>query len=157
MSQKVVHQGHSLPEDIERALLYAQTEIAPREDRRVAMKASIIERISATPRARDFITVRAEDDGWTEIAPKVERKMLMRDTSSCSFLLRLQAGATLPGHEHQTDEECLLLEGDLRLGSIELHSGDYHLAPAGRPHGAISSRGGALLYIRSGIEALQVG
>ncbi|MBV8658303.1 MAG: cupin domain-containing protein [Burkholderiales bacterium] len=156
MSRKIVHQSHSLPEDIERALLHAQTEIAPPEERKAALKASILERISTTPQGRNFITVRAEDEGWIEIAPKVERKMLMQDALSCSFLLRLRAGATLPGHEHPTDEECLLLEGDLRLGSIELHSGDYHLAPAGRPHGAISSRGGALLYIRSGIEALQL-
>ena len=60
-------------------------------------------------------------------------------------------GASLPAHDHPADEECLVLEGEVMLGDILGRAGDYHLAPKGLPHGTITSKTGALLFIRAGI------
>jgi hypothetical protein len=82
------------------------------------------------------------------VAPGVNAKMLHVDETGYSFLLRLDPGATLPGHPHDGDEECIVLEGEARLGDLNILAGDYHLARRGSRHGDIFSPDGALLYIR---------
>ncbi|MFL5101025.1 MAG: cupin domain-containing protein [Xanthobacteraceae bacterium] len=46
-------------------------------------------------------------------------------------MIRGQPGARLPGHEHDDDEEMYVLAGDLSIGTLTLHAGDYHLARRG--------------------------
>ena len=69
-----------------------------------------------------------------------------------SFLLRLDPGATLPGHDHPGDEECMVLEGEMIIAGLRLGPGDYHLGRRGLPHGAISSPGGGLIFIRGALD-----
>jgi quercetin dioxygenase-like cupin family protein len=77
-------------------------------------------------------------------------KILYRDSTATSFLLRLSPGAKLPPHVHAADEECLVLEGELLLAEgVRLKAGDYHFAPRGLPHGTAHSPSGALLFRRS--------
>ncbi len=45
-------------------------------------------------------------------------------------------------------EECVILEGSVRLGSIELSAGDYQLMAPGMPHIAAVSDTGALMFVR---------
>lgn len=67
-----------------------------------------------------------------------------------SFLLRLDAGARLPAHDHpRCDEHCVVVEGSVRLGDVEVSRGDYHVAYAGSSHGELVSDHGAILYLRT--------
>jgi quercetin dioxygenase-like cupin family protein len=85
---------------------------------------------------------------WMPVALGVAAKMLHVDETGYSFLLRLDPGATLPAHAHDGDEECIVVEGEARLGDLNILAGDYHLARRGSRHGDIFSPDGALLYIR---------
>ncbi|MGV6808755.1 MAG: cupin domain-containing protein [bacterium] len=100
------------------------------------------------------LTIRAKEGEWVEIRPKVKIKPLYldRQAGSRSFLMQLQPGASWPTHEHTYDEECIVLEGDVRIGDLSVSAGDYHLAPKGVTHGELTSDNGALLFLRAGIS-----
>lgn len=99
------------------------------------------------------VSVRVDDGEWVTLGPGVEKKLLHRDTQQGiqSFLLRLKPGAVVPAHDHPKTEECVVLEGDLRMGADVLRAGEYHLAPAGIPHPALTTTGGALVFLRGSL------
>ena len=94
-------------------------------------------------------TIRASEGSWRDIGDGVAIKMLHRakDSRRKSFFLRFAPGALLKAHPHQQDEECIVLEGDVSFGEVELKAGDFHVAPAGVPHPPAMSRNGCLLFI----------
>jgi quercetin dioxygenase-like cupin family protein len=98
-------------------------------------------------------TVRDEEGDWQEIAPLVEMKVLFRNAQAEAIMYRLHPGAELPGHEHPTDEECMMLEGEMWIGDLRLRAGDFHFGCQGVGHAGIHSPQGALLYVRRGILA----
>jgi len=83
------------------------------------------------------------------MAPGVTMKPLSQDRASGrrTMLVRLTPGATFRPHGHDLDEECLVLEGELRFGDLILRAGDFHLARKGHHHPLASSPSGCLLYI----------
>jgi quercetin dioxygenase-like cupin family protein len=103
--------------------------------------------------APPFHTVRVEDGEWTSIQPGLERKLLYRDpaTGTQSYLFRMQPGASIQGHHHARAEECLVLEGDLRIGDLHLNAGDYHVAAEGSIHPVLRSQGGAVMFVRGAV------
>jgi len=73
-----------------------------------------------------------------------------------SYLLRLAPGATLPAHRHRVDEECLVLEGVLRVGGrLEVGAGSYHLAHRGSLHATITTTTGATVFLRAAAPRAQ--
>ncbi|MBA2409659.1 MAG: cupin domain-containing protein [Gammaproteobacteria bacterium] len=140
-----------LPADLLVVLLEAVPPATPDAEREARMRQRIQEgaRIQSHAYAV-YYTVPADSGAWLRIDPRLEMKILYKDARATSFLLRLQPGARLPAHVHAADEECLVLEGELRLGEgVILKAGDYHFAPTGLPHGAAESPSGALLFLRS--------
>jgi len=97
------------------------------------------------------VTIRADEGQWIEIEPLLERKLLKVDheTGIESYLLRLQPGAAPQRHQHDADELCLVLEGDVSFDDIHLRAGDYHCARKGSWHGRASTVQGALLFLQS--------
>lgn len=101
-----------------------------------------------------YTTVRAGDGGWEAVAPGVQRKVLSAQAGGQPSLWRLAPGGRMPGHSHDADEECLVLEGTVRIGrDLVLRAGDYHLAPRGSEHPEVSSDDGALVYLRGAPQA----
>jgi quercetin dioxygenase-like cupin family protein len=96
-------------------------------------------------------TVRAADGEWLALAPGVSIKLLRRDaaTDNMTAFVRLRPGATLESHVHHQTEECLILEGEILIGTHRLSAGDMHVAAAGTVHAAIKSPRGALLIVRA--------
>jgi quercetin dioxygenase-like cupin family protein len=73
-----------------------------------------------------------------------------------TILLKFEAGATYPAHNHPGGEEIFVLEGDLKLVKDHLYAGDYlYTAPNGKH--AVWSRTGcvALLKVPQQIEILK--
>lgn len=140
-----------LPADLLAILLEAVPPATPDAERAARMRKRIQEGACIQLAAQaDYHTVPADGGAWIRIDPRLEMKILYKDARATSFLLRLQPGARLPSHVHTADEECLVLEGELRLGEgVTLKAGDYHFAPRGLPHGAAESASGALLFLRS--------
>ena len=104
-------------------------------------------------RQAQYRTVRAVEGGWEELAPGVLRKMLLVTADAQSCLVRLAPGAQVPAHTHPVDEECVVLEGSVRIGAdLVLGQGDFHVGRAGSVHGMTSSESGALVYLRGAVD-----
>lgn len=93
---------------------------------------------------------------WRETGyPGVTTKLLHleQDTRMATSLLRLEPGAKYPPHHHTQMEQCLVISGDVRLGSkIHIHAGDYEKAIAGTDHEFLTSDTGCELLILSCLE-----
>ena len=87
--------------------------------------------------------------------PGVSAKLLHLDkeTRIATSVLRLEPGAIYPAHHHNDLEQCLVLSGDIRLGTnIHIHAGDYEKALAGTDHGHLTSDTGCEVLIISSLE-----
>lgn len=94
-------------------------------------------------------TIHAGADGWQPFLDGVRCKVLNEAANVLSYLLWLEPGAVLPAHRHPIDEECIVLEGELRMGdTLVMRAGDYHLGRAGVLHAPITSDTGALVFLR---------
>lgn len=146
----------ALPPALTEALLLGVAPTMPPRDRAQALRAKVL--AAAQPSDIGHLhTVRATDGTWQAIAPLVDIKLLHDDGISRSILVRLQAGARLPPHDHAADEECIVLEGEGHIGDIFLRAGDFHLAPKGMRHGETYTATGALLFIRTAAPAYRAG
>ena len=126
-------------------------------ERSAAMKRRLLARVEASGKAAampaGLSTVRADEGEWKSFMPKVQIKVLMREGDTMSYLLRLDPGAMLPPHDHPQTEECVVLEGEVRIGEQVLRPGDYHVARAGHEHGLLRSETGALLFLRGAVPS----
>ncbi len=111
----------------------------------------------ATP-STAYVTIRGEEGAWIEVGPLMTKKILNvnRSTGIESYLLRLLPGATPERHQHDQDELCIVLEGDVSFDEIHLEAGDYHYARKGSWHGQASTVHGALIFLQSGVTSAQV-
>lgn len=77
-------------------------------------------------------------------------KSLRRDESadrSPTIMLKFDPGASYPNHDHPGGEELFVLEGEVTVGDVTLHAGDYLYCPPGAKHKVSSASGGILLAI----------
>lgn len=104
------------------------------------------------------LTIGGDEGEWQPFLDGVAIKVLHEHNGVLSYLLRLEPGATLPPHRHPQDEECIVLDGRLRVGSqVEIGAGGYHLAHGGALHATISTATGATIFLRGAVpEANQV-
>ena len=146
-----VHDPASLWDgDLVAALLEAQSPVLPPPERARALRERILAGAGAArrPGSVAHLTIRGDEGSWVSLMPRISIKVLREDASTRSYLLRMAPGAKLPAHDHSLEEECMVLEGDVWLGDIHAHAGDYHLARRGLPHGELTTEGGCLLFLR---------
>ncbi len=111
------------------------------------MRRRLLERVAEADGSH--ITIPADKGDWQPFIDGVSIKVLHEGDGVLSYLLRLAPGAALPPHRHPLDEECLVLDGTLRIGShTEVQPGGYHLAHRGALHPTVSTRTGATLFLR---------
>ncbi len=113
------------------------------------------ETASKAPASSNFSTLRPNEGEWVKAMPGAYFKIVHDHGNGLdgllSYLIKLEPGFSMQGHNHPFDEECLMLEGDLTLGDITLHKGDFHFAPAGGMHGNVSTQQGCMAYIRGAL------
>ncbi|MBX3626500.1 MAG: cupin domain-containing protein [Rhizobacter sp.] len=125
--------------------------VPPAQARQI--KARLLERVADADLTH--LTVDAHQGSWQAFAPGIALKVLREHEGVLSYLLKLDPGATLPAHRHPLDEECLVLEGRLRVGTrIEIGPGGYHVAHRGALHATIGSTTGATIFLRGAIPEL---
>lgn len=125
--------------------------MAPPEPTR-AIRRRLMERVADADRTH--LTIDGDQGQWQPFREGVAIKLLREDGGTLSYLLRLARGATLPPHRHPCDEECIVLEGRLRVGTqIEIGPGGYHLAHGGALHATISTDTGATIFLRGAVPA----
>jgi hypothetical protein len=100
-----------------------------------------------------YRTVRAREGDWEAIAPGVERKTLWATPTTRSCMVRMAPGSSVGSHLHPMDEECVVLEGSLCIGDLELKAGDFHVGRGGSTHELTTSATGALVYLRGALES----
>ncbi|HEY8360082.1 MAG TPA: cupin domain-containing protein [Ramlibacter sp.] len=116
------------------------------------VRARVLAALRGEPAAQ-YRTVRADEGGWEQLAPGVTRKLLWVTPDAQSCLVRMAPGACVPPHPHPIDEECVVLEGSVRIGDdLVLQVGDFHVGRAGSSHALTSSATGALVYLRGAAE-----
>lgn len=95
-------------------------------------------------------TVRADAGEWATVSPGIDIKRLWERGDATSCMVRLAPGTTFPGHQHLIDEECVILEGSLRIGAdLLLRPGDFHVGLCGIEHEVISTDDGCLCFLRA--------
>lgn len=97
-----------------------------------------------------FLVVRAGEGQWLPTGDAgVSFKLLYTDRERGTFttLVRMEAGAHIRAHRHLGVEQCLVIEGDLRAGEVEMHAGDFNCSLPGSVHEEIATKGGALFLI----------
>lgn len=98
------------------------------------------------------LTIDGDAGEWQAFVEGVAIKVLREHAGVLSYLLRLEPGAVLPPHRHPHDEECLVLEGHVQVGSkIVVGPGGYHLAHGGALHATIRSTSGATIFLRGAV------
>ena len=97
-----------------------------------------------------------------ELAARVKRRVLQRIAEEqrpqhltvhaagdiWSYLLKLEAGAQLPTHRHPVDEECVVLQGLVQVGELQVAAGGFHLGRKDVLHAPITAVESALLFLR---------
>lgn len=112
-----------------------------------AIRRRLLERVADTDETH--LTVPAGAAGWQAFGDGIQIKVLHENEGILSYLIKLAPGARLEAHRHPVDEECVVLEGVLKVGSgIEVGPGGYHLAHAGSLHASISTDTGATIFLR---------
>jgi quercetin dioxygenase-like cupin family protein len=136
-------------DDVAGALSEALQPVPPKPGRSAAMRQRLLERVRASREySSDFITVRRDEGEWRPLVDGVRVKLLNDAAVARSVLVELEPGGVLPIHRHHEHEECVVLRGEAQLGEVTVRPGDYHIALAGSRHGRVSSKSGALLYLR---------
>ncbi|MEP6901283.1 MAG: cupin domain-containing protein [Actinomycetota bacterium] len=80
-------------------------------------------------------------------------KSLMFDDKtqrSPTILLKFEAGAKYPLHNHPGGEEVFVLEGDIHLGKDHLHAGDYLFTAPNNLHAARTD-GGCVVLLKANL------
>jgi len=124
------------------------TAATPQQARTIRRR--LIERVAEADRSHT--TVHAADGPWQPFIDGVSIKVLHEEDGVLSYLLRLAPGAALPPHRHPLDEECLVLDGTLCIGThTQVRAGGYHLAHRGALHPTVSTRTGATIFLRGAV------
>lgn len=118
------------------------------------VKTALFARLSPTPDIR----FRFATDGAFAPTPhpgmSIRLLNLDRERRQFSALIRLDAGAIYPSHAHDGPEECVVLEGELRVGDVRMRPGDYQRAEPGSAHADQWSETGALLFVTGPMSLL---
>lgn len=133
-----------------------ESRLSALDDGEIVPPARVFDRIGRAIDAGEAVPGTATQFGDTAIwqadfLPGVDRRMLHCDAASGrqTFLLRMAPGSVVPGHSHAHDEECFVVEGAVRVGTLYMKAGDFHLAKAGGDHLPFVADQGALLMISS--------
>jgi anti-sigma factor ChrR (cupin superfamily) len=132
--------------------LRAEPSLSPQASERI--KTALMARIatarpSATADDHHIHNVR-RDEGWHSLGKRMQVKVLHDDGTSLSWLLKLLPGGGLPVHDHADGaEECMVLEGSVRINGEVFSAGDYQIALPGSVHQEVFSDAGSLIYLRS--------
>ena len=137
----------ALDADLQAAFSDAQAEATVPPATAERIKRRVFERIAAAERSH--LTVPAAAANWDPFLPGVQIKVLHESGGVMSYLLRLEAGAVVPAHRHPHDEECVVLEGLLRIGDeLVLSAGGFHMARKDTLHAPLASDEGATIFLR---------
>ena len=83
---------------------------------------------------------KAADRAWLATDCRGIERSLFRnnETGGRSSVVRLAAVARFPRHAHEGTEEVVVLAGTVRIGGVELATGDYLFTSPGEEHDVVA-------------------
>lgn len=141
------HRQPALDKDVIAAITSAQRVAAEDAAAIARVRSRVMQRIGRDS-VRHHVAIDASEGAWHKFLPGIARKVLHEQDGVMSYLLRFEAGAVLPAHRHPVDEECVVLEGRLRIGALELGPGGYHRVPKDVLDADSTSEDGCVIYLR---------
>lgn len=142
--------GELLPDPrVREALMMCIDDVEPVDENKQVWK-----RWESTREDMDLYVVRRGEGQWEDTGVqgvRIRRLFVDRERNQFTAIVEMAPGSAYPRHIHDTAEECLVLEGDLRVGDDHLFAGDYQRAPAGSKHGIQSTDNGCKLLIVSSL------
>ena len=85
---------------------------------------------------------------WLPFLPGIERQVLHESGGVMCYLLKFAPDAVLPAHRHPMDEECVVLQGSVRIGPLVLEAGSFQKVGRTVLDSDTSSDHGAVIYLR---------
>jgi anti-sigma factor ChrR (cupin superfamily) len=119
-----------------------------------AIKQKVMQRIgtNVTPVTGSIKSLMSNSD-WRVLTKGLHVKLLHDDGKTISWLLRLLPGGCLPEHDHADGvEECMVIEGELKINGAPFKAGDYQVAYPGSIHHEVASETGAVLFLKSPVS-----
>jgi len=115
-----------------------------------AIERRLLERVADADESH--LTIAADSGDWKPFTPGLAVEVLHEQGGVLSYLLRLHPGACLLPHRHLIDEECIVIQGRLRVDThTEIGPGDYHLAHRGALHPSIVALEGETVFVRGAV------
>ncbi len=108
--------------------------------------------VPQAPPMQPAFTSRSADAQWDDHGAGIRRRLLWVQEGEAAMLYHTLPGASVPGHLHRRDEECLMLEGELFLDDQLLLAGDYQLAPSGTRHARVSTDFGVVIFSHGDLD-----
>jgi anti-sigma factor ChrR (cupin superfamily) len=149
------------------ALAFGAPEATPSPDVREQLVSLIFEARDAEPAVShampslppQFLTLRADDGEWQELARGIQVKHLFvdRQAHTITSLFKMEPGTRIPTHRHKGNEQCYVIAGDFHADDKVLGPGDYHCAMGGSTHKPVYTVDGAMVLIvaTEGYEVLE--
>lgn len=133
-------------DDLRLALLEGMTQDVAEPGRVTALRTRVLDAALGPYRV-----LRASEREFLPLMPGVAIKPLRVDRAgqTQTSIWRLQPGSAIPEHSHVSEEECLVLEGEILWGGQAYGPGDFLVARPGAHHEPFLSPKGAVLMIRS--------
>jgi quercetin dioxygenase-like cupin family protein len=97
---------------------------------------------------RHHTAMDSAEGSWHKLLPGIDRKVLHEQDGVMSYLLRFAPGAVLPAHRHPIDEECVVLQGTIRIGSLVLGPGGFHRVARDILDADSTTDEGCVIYLR---------
>jgi anti-sigma factor ChrR (cupin superfamily) len=149
------HSLDGLPHDLVGAVLSELAPIAMPKKREAKLKTALMKNVAQVSSSRDadtsadISTVRAGRGAWMAWLPGIDAQILYDDGKKMSWLARFEPGARMAAHDHEGDEESIVIQGACYVGRQLLAQGDYQLARHGSRHAEIFSPDGCVLLMRT--------
>jgi quercetin dioxygenase-like cupin family protein len=137
----------ALDQDVIDAITAAQRADAQDAAATARVRSRVMRRIGEDS-VRHHVAVAPDQGAWQRFLPGIDRKVLHEHDGVMSYLLRFAPGAVLPAHRHPAAEDCVVLEGTIRIGSLELGSGGYHHVPKDVLDADSTTDDGCVIYLR---------
>ena len=135
--------------------LYQTANVVARTVDQIEPPARVRERVMAAARAPSRYTAWAGEAEWIQTpVPGIRARVLAVDKvrSLVTLLLRADAGAVYPSHQHHGPEECFVIKGTVTIDGRVLGPGDFHHADEGSAHGEITTSDGAEVLLVGALE-----
>jgi anti-sigma factor ChrR (cupin superfamily) len=142
------HDQPGLDADIARALTAAQRpDDAADAASLERVRSRLMKRIAADS-VQHHTAIDANAGSWHGFLPGIQRKVLHEQAGVMSYLLKFAPGAVLPAHRHPVDEECVVIEGHLRIGELTLGPGGFHRVRHDVLDADSTTDDGCVIYLR---------